>query len=179
MRKIAGIFLGVALGCLHGPVARAQALPAGGTLQDKWQVGVAGSLVNSGYVNTAIGGGMLYGTYTFMPYFSVEARTHYARKADGEREFSATGGYRFNFPVGRLVPYAGGLVGVGHFTDAHPSVTGNDTNSLVISYWVGLEFPVSRHLNLRLADVEAQVWSDFPPNGINPVVYSAGLAWHR
>jgi hypothetical protein len=179
MTKIAGFFLMV-VSC-SAPMTLAQALPAGGSLQDKWQIGIAGALVNSGYVNTAIPGGMVYGTYTPMRFFSLEARTHYAYKSDGEQEFSFTGGYRFNFPIGRVVPYAGGLIGVGHFNDGIAGTKGNGTNSFVVSYLAGVELPVSRHLNLRVLEVEAQVWTGFPqnPSGLDPVIYSAGLAWHR
>jgi hypothetical protein len=178
MNKIAVFFLGIVY-CLCGRAAFGQALPAGGSLQDKWQIGVGGSLVNSGYINTAIPGGMVYGTYSPMRYFSIEARTHYAYTSGGEQEFSLTGGYRFNFPVRRLVPFAGGLIGFGHFNDGIASTKGNGSNSFVISYLAGVEVPAGRHINLRLLEVEAQVWNQFPPNGLNPVVYSAGVAWHR
>jgi len=180
MKNIAAFLLGIALGlvCCCGPTAFAQALPAGGSLQDKWQVGIAGSLANTGYINTSVGGGMVYGTYTPMRYFSLEARTHYIYDKTGEHEYSFTAGYRFNFPAGKLVPYAGGLIGVGRFNDAKP-IPGDKTNSFVISYLAGVEVPAGRHLNIRLLEVEAQVWTQFPPNGLSPVIYSAGLAYHR
>ena len=180
MKNIAARLLLGTVCAVITPVAFAQALPAGGSLQDKWQVGIAGSLVNSGYINTAIPGGMVYGTYSPMRYFSLEARAHFANKSGGEREYSFTSGYRFNFPIGKIVPYAGGLIGVGHFSDASPPTTlGNRSNSFVISYLAGVELPVSTHINLRLLEVEAQVWTGFPPNGLNPVAYSAGIAYHR
>jgi len=183
MKNVAASLLYLSLGivfcCCNASAALAQALPAGGSLQDKWQLGVAGSIVNPGYISTLSGGGMVYGTYTPMRFLSVEARTHYTYKSTGEREFSLTGGYRFNFPMGRLVPYAGGLIGFGHFNYANPTVQGNGSNSLVISYLAGIEVPAGRHLNLRLIEVESQVWTDFPPNGLSPVVYSAGIAYHR
>jgi hypothetical protein len=180
MKNIAASWLCLALivCCCGTPAASAQALPAGGSLQDKWEVGVAGSLVNPGYVNTAIGGGMVYWTYNPIRVAGIEARAHYAYDSTGEREFSLTGGYRFNLPMRGIVPYAGGLIGFGHFDYDHP-VTGSGSNSFVISYLAGVEVPAGRHLNLRLIEVEAQVWTDFPPNGLSHVVYSAGVAYHR
>src|SRR6202044_3830499 len=118
------------------------------------------------------------GTFTPMRYFALEARTHYTYRPTGEREFTLTGGYRFNFPMGRLVPYGGGLIGLGHFNYAKTTVSPNGANSFVISYLAGVELPAGRHLNLRLLEVESQVWTQFPPNGLSPVVYSAGVAWH-
>jgi hypothetical protein len=180
MKSIVAKLILAAACSVVAPMALAQALPAGGSLQDKWQLGIAGSLVNSGYISTAIPGGMVYGTYTPMRYFSLEGRAHFANTSGGEREYSLTGGYRFNFPAGRLIPYAGGLMGVGHFSDAQPhGVVGNRSNSFVISYLAGVEVPVTSHLNWRVLEVEAQVWTGFPPNGLNPVLYSMGVAYHR
>jgi opacity protein-like surface antigen len=178
--KIAALFLfAVLCGCCNGSMASAQNIWPEAPFSERWQVGVAGSLVNPDYSNTAIPGGMVYGSYNTMRYFGVEARVHYAYKSNGEREFSLAGGYRFMVPIKRFEPFAGGLIGYGRFTDSNTADQGNGTNSFTISYLAGVDLHVTKHLNVRLFEVEAQVWTDFLPEGLNPTAYSAGVAYHR
>jgi hypothetical protein len=178
MKKIAGFLVLGMLCCLDVSIASAQAWVRGEPFGEKWQVGVAGSAVNPDYSNTAIPGVMVYGSYNFSRFIGVEARTHYAFESGAEHEYSVAGGYRFMVPVHRFEPFAGGLIGYGHFSDGNPLVKPAATNSFTISYLVGLDIHATRHINVRLFELEAQVWTDFLPNGLNPVAYSAGLAWH-
>ena len=173
--KIAVLFLlGVAC-CCNASKASAQ---SEGPIAGRWQVGVAGSLVNPDYTDTAIPGGMVYGSYNTSRYFGLEARSHYAYTSNGEREFSLAGGYRFKVPIKRFEPFAGGLIGYGHFSDANTAAVGNGNDSLTISYLAGVDLHATRHLNLRF-EAESQVWTDFVPNGLDPIAYSVGVAYHR
>jgi hypothetical protein len=178
MKKIAGFLVLGMVCCLDVSLASAQAWVRGEPFGERWQVGIAGSAVNPDYSNSIIGGGMIYGSYNASRYLGVEARTHYAYKSNGEREFSIGGGYRFMLPVGRFEPFAGGLIGYGNFGDGNPIVKVTQTNSFTISYLAGVDLHASRHFNVRLFEVESQVWANFQPNGLNPVAYSAGVAWH-
>jgi hypothetical protein len=171
--KIAAFLTLAVVCCVEVSAASAQAIPNNPLIYEKWQIGVGGSLVNPDYTDSAIPGYMVYGTYSPIRFFGLEAKTRYAYKGNGEREFSISGGYRFSLPLNRCEPFVGALIGYGHFSDAITSVVGNGNNSFL----GGLDVRATRHVNVRLFEVESQAWTDFPPNGLGPVAYSAGVAY--
>jgi hypothetical protein len=179
MKRIAALFILSVMWGFRVASASAQAYVLYEPFDEKWQVGAAGSLVNPDYTDSWIGGVMVYGSYNVSRNLGIEARARYAAQSNQEHEFSFTSGYRFMAPIKRVEPFAGGLVGYGHFGDTNPLVKVTQPNSFVISFLAGMDLHATRHWNVRLFEVEAQVWTDFPPNGLNPVAYSAGLAYHR
>jgi hypothetical protein len=179
MKKTAGLLIVGFVCCFGVSAASAQAWVRGEPFGERWQIGIAGSVVNPDYSNTSIPGGMVYGSYNASRFLGVEGRVHYAYMSNGEREFSLGGGYRFTLPIGRFEPFAGGLIGYGNFGDGNPIVKPAQTNSFTISYLGGVDMHATRHFNIRLFELESQVWTDFLPNGLSPVAYSAGVAWHQ
>jgi len=179
MKNIAACFILSFMWGFSVSSASAQAYSFHEPFDEKWQVGAAGSLVNPDYSDNWIGGGMVYGSYNVIHNSGVEARVRYAAQSNQEHEFSITSGYRFMVPIKRVEPFAGGLIGYGHFSDSNPEVKTAQANSLIVSFLAGVDLHATRHWNVRLFEVEAQVWTDFQPNGLNPIAYSAGLAYHR
>jgi hypothetical protein len=86
-------------------------------------------------------------------------------------------GPRYVFHYGRFQPYVKVLGGIGtvtyetggknDFTSRHPAV----------AIGGGLDTRITRHINVRLPDVEYQFWPTFSNTGLNPLVVSAGVAY--
>jgi hypothetical protein len=82
------------------------------------------------------------------------------------------------------VPYAKVLFGRGVFNFAGPDpATGKTVQVANLAFNTqsiggGVDFKLSRSINLRLVDYEYQRWDGFPPNGLNPNVLSFGVAYH-
>lgn len=168
-----------------GSAASAQSdkpLGASSALNDpawKWQIGVAGAIGHPDYTRFKTGTITAYGTYNFLPNLGLDSRATYLFETHGVKEFTFASGPRFTLPLKRLDPYISGMLGYGHFTyNANGAlVYGND--SFIITYASGLDLRATKHINIRLVDLEYQRWVNFLPNGLTPTIYSAGIAYHR
>ena len=95
-------------------------------------------------------------------------------------ENSWLAGIRFRTRIGRVEPYGKGMVGFGRaFIQAPSKVTAPGAPGTYFMYagGAGIDIRLTHHIILRCADIEFQLWQDYPPNGLSPVVASAGLAW--
>jgi hypothetical protein len=74
--------------------------------------------------------------------------------------------------------YAKVLFGLGRFGTQSGSYTVIATSSY-FEYAVGggVEYMVTRNINIRAFDVEFNKWPTFPPNGLSPITYTFGAAY--
>ncbi len=161
------------------------------------QIGVDFSVANSGYTNDIYNlsqptAGQStwhgYGAYADLDlryHFGIEANFHTLSGPDPtlyERTFQIGG--RFIYPVKfRLAPYAKVLVGRGIFNFAALDSNGNSVQLANIGYNTqtfggGLDLRLRPGINIRVVDYEYQHWDNFPPNKLNPQVFSFGVAYH-
>jgi hypothetical protein len=107
--------------------------------------------------------------------FGVEAEARYLRLHTSEEltEKNYLAGPRVLIRSGRYQPYAKFLIGDGHievpFNYAH-----GDFLALVPG--VGLDLTVNDYINIRVFDVEYQLWHDFPFGNMSPYGVSAGVS---
>ena len=81
-------------------------------------------------------------------------------------------GARYHFDVGRLQPYAKGLVGLGNFNFPYSYAHGR---YLVLTGGGGLDFHWTNRIYVRAADVEFQDWPQFTFGNMTSVAVSAGF----
>lgn len=85
-------------------------------------------------------------------------------------------GPRATYLIGRRwKPYAKFLAGGSRFH--YPAFISNKVyDYTTVAIGGGLDYQLTPHLSIRPADFEYQHW-DFPPTGLTPWVYSAGVAY--
>jgi opacity protein-like surface antigen len=85
-------------------------------------------------------------------------------------------GPRVTYEVGRrLLPYVKFLAGGSRFR--YPAIFSNQWEDYTtIAVGGGIDYKLTRHLTVRPVDVEYQHWQ-FPPTGLTPWVYSAGVSY--
>lgn len=81
-------------------------------------------------------------------------------------------GPRYHMTFGRFQPYAKGLVGFGRFN--YPYNLGQDKD-LVIAPGGGVDFRLTRRVQLRLADFEYQYWPQFHYGALSSFGVSSGV----
>jgi Outer membrane protein beta-barrel domain len=81
-------------------------------------------------------------------------------------------GARYHFTLGRLQPYAKGLIGFGDFNFPYNLATGR---YLVATGGAGLDLRVGRRIQIRAADVEYQYWPQFTFGPMTTLSASFGL----
>jgi hypothetical protein len=101
--------------------------------------------------------------------------------------------YRVTLPHGfadsgsRFVPWVRGTYGRGVFNYGYAEVPSNGTTfrayNTDVAYNIytlggGLDFHLTRSINLRLVDFQHQVWLNFPTQNFTPDVLSVGAAYH-
>jgi hypothetical protein len=110
--------------------------------------------------------------------FSAEAEYH-GLTVLTPRDFGQTSllvGPRYSFALeDRANLYIKALGGVGHLVFQSPSYPPHTESYGVLALGAGIEFRLSRHINLRPIDVEYQHWLTSP--SINPFVTSIGAAY--
>lgn len=105
-----------------------------------------------------------------------EARFLNFHEKSGVSSQNFLGGPRVTYQVGRrFLPYGKFLVGGSRFK--YPSFISTQTYTYTtFAYGGGLDYKVNSHITVRPADFEYQHW-DFPPTGLTPWVYSAGVSY--
>jgi hypothetical protein len=81
-------------------------------------------------------------------------------------------GGRYHFNLGRFQPYAKGLVGFGDFNFPYNLATGR---YLVVTAGGGVDFRLSRRIQLRAVDIEYQDWPQFTFGNMTTLSGSVGL----
>lgn len=143
------------------------------------QVGAEFVLNHSDYQNTNLFKGFgAYSTLDFTSHFGAEIDFHQADSSQTpqyERTYEIGGRYHRSY--GRFYPYVKVLYGRGvfNFTYNGAVVANLAYNESVLG--AGTDIDLLPWLKLR-ADYEYQTWFGFPPQGLSPMLFSVGVAYH-
>ena len=146
------------------------------------QVGAGLSIVHPDYETSSIKGYSIYGDFDFTPHFGIEGDAHIANVITPTdiAENSYLLGPRYVFHKGRFNPYAKALLGLGVFTfqPVYVNSTSSSSTHKMYAFGGGLDFAAKRRLNIRAFDFEYQSWPGFTANGLTPLVFTFGAAYH-
>jgi hypothetical protein len=128
------------------------------------------------YVDKSIKGVSFWGDYDFKRFLGAEASVHIGSiiTPDDIAENSYMVGPRAMYHRRKLTVYGKLLFGRGTIT--------NQDNNLSSSYNIyafggGVEYRVSRKINIRAVDIELQKWPNFEPNTLSPIAYTFGASY--
>lgn len=170
----------LALLCLAGVSMATRSISAQAiftaTESTRIQVGGGVTSLNTDYVPRATQGVSFWADYDFHKFLGVEAEGHLAGiiSPDDIGENSYLIGPRILYRKRHLTAYGKLLVGRGTITD---QVRNHSSTFNLYAFGGGLEYKVSRRLNLRAVDFEMQKWPDFEPNTLSPTVITVGLSY--
>lgn len=133
------------------------------------------SLFDSPYGQRDLGGGFVFADLQPHWRFGVELEARYLRLHTSEEvsEKSYLAGPRVLLRPGHWQPYAKLLVGDGH-VDLPFRYGHGDFLTLVPGG--GLDLEVNDYINVRMIDLEYQLWRDFPFGSMNPYGIGAGVS---
>jgi len=154
--------------------AQAQVVPAGDQGGVRLSVGVEASGYSLSYGDQKLLGGAVFFEADTRRHLSAEAEVRTLKFHD-TNDISATtylAGMRYFRDFGRFQPYAKGLAGFGH---ANMAFSLGQANSLLIAPGGGVDFLLTRHIHLRLADFEYQLWPQ-TAYGSAPAFQSFGIS---
>jgi hypothetical protein len=136
-------------------------------------------LTSPDYAQFYLKGLTFYGDFDFTHNLGIEGDIHYAIITPSDiSEDSYLFGPRYNWRHKKLNTYAKVLFGVGRFGTQAGSFTVIATTSYFeYALGGGVEYMVTRNINIRPFDVEFQKWPTFAPNGLSPITYTFGAAW--
>jgi hypothetical protein len=159
--------------CLAG-MAQAQAVPAG----DKGALVIWAGASGSGYY-VQYGERKMVGVTAFV---DADTRRRLGIEAEGQWvEFRQSAdvhietysiGARYHFNVGRFQPYVKGLAGFGDFNFPYNLATGR---FLVATAGGGIDYKLSRKIEIRAVDCEYQNWPKFTFGNMSTLSVSIGL----
>ena len=166
-------------------MACAQVVPSARSGRNNLQIGASFELAAPDYGMHTLKGLGFYSTLDFTHHFGLEAEFHQLNDPGGEShiyERTYEVGPRYTFHFGPLEPYGKLMFGRGVFnfpaSPQHP--TAGPVANLAYNMWAGgfgTEYRIRPLINIRV-DYELQQWVGFPPNGLSPRVFSAGVAYH-
>lgn len=163
------LLLGLANTTVH-----AQAVPTA-TIPGNVEIGGGYTNANPDYGPKRMGGFFLFADGDLWKHFGAEVNYH---RISGDKPTTITEntvevGAKYRYPIHRLSPYLKILVGAGNFAFGSSSQDG--TYRIYVGGG-GLDYRVTNHLVAR-ADYEYQRWGTFPPRGLQPNLFSAGVAF--
>jgi hypothetical protein len=128
--------------------------------------------LTNGCTSSTISGLSVYGTYDFLSHFGVEGDIH-KLSISKPGEVSYLIGPRAVFHYRRYHPYVKFQYGRSRFQTIYSTSYAYQT----YAFGGGLDLLLKRHINIRAFDIEYQKWTQFPLNGISPIVGTAGVAY--
>jgi opacity protein-like surface antigen len=163
--------------------AHGQAAPAG-ERHAGMQIGAGWSIANPDYDTSHVQGLSIYGDLSFKRHLALEGDIHRASSIipDGVGVDSYLVGPQFAFHRNRFHPYAKVLLGFGRFKEKVPAEAANTFKINAYTYKIfafggGLDYNLTRRINVRAFDFEYQEWPGYKPSGLTPYVYSFGAAY--
>ncbi len=159
---------------LVAPLAHGQAVPAGSVPGDI-QVGVGYANANPDYSPHRFNGFGVFADADLWQHFGVEAELHRVSGPAFDRiaETSYLVGGRYRYPIRNLSPYLKILAGGSNFSSKS---SGQNGGYGIYAGGGGVDYGLTQHLVVR-ADYEYQRWGSFPPHGLQPNVFLAGVAY--
>ena len=163
------MLLGIAAATAH-----AQAVPAG-TFPGDLQVGAGFVNANPDYGPIRMNGVFVFADADLWKYFGAEAAYH---RISGDKPTTITEntfeiGARYRYPIRRFSPYLKIMAGAGNFAFGSSYQGGTYR---IYTGGGGVEYRVTTHVVVR-GDYEYQRWGTFPPRGLQPNLFSAGVAY--
>jgi hypothetical protein len=158
--------------------AHSQAIPTASS-RGALQIGAAASWVKPDYGSGHDAGPTFFLNYDFTPNLGLEGAMHYTSiVAPGDiGEDTYLVGPRYVFHHKRFLPYAKALAGVGQINLQFDYAPHRKYAKFVYALGGGLDYRVTRKINVRVFDFEYQQWPGFSPNGLSPYVMTAGAAY--
>lgn len=170
--------------CAATAAAHAQANPT--ATKASLQVGGGYTFASPDYLNSAtatnpyIQGYTIFADLQTARRFGIEGEYH-GLTVITPRDFGQTSllfGPRFAFSMeDRARLYVKAMGGMGHMVFQTPSYPAHSDTYGVFTGGGGIEFRLSRHINLRPIDVEYQFWPGFPSPGLKPFLTTISVAW--
>ena len=176
LRKLlAPVVLGLAIHLLPATPCEAQAIYAA-TRTGHLQAGVGGLLLNTDYGARDNKGLAFWADYDFSRHVGLEAgyRLGGLIAPGGIAEDTFLAGPRVLVRRGRATGYARVMAGRGRIEN---EFYGQASTFNLYSLGGGVEYKVSRRLNVRAVDFELQKWPDFRPSSLSPTVITIGLSY--
>jgi hypothetical protein len=160
---------------LFPAAACAQAGPTATGPGSSVTVGGGISLFQSVYGQRELGGGFVFADFAPHWRFDLEAEARVLRLHDSEEttESNYLIGPRILLRPGGLQPYAKLLVGDGHINMPFGYAHGD---FLAVVPGAGVDLALNDYVNVRVVDVEYQLWQQFPYGTMRPFGVSAGLS---
>ncbi|MGB7549918.1 MAG: outer membrane beta-barrel protein [Terracidiphilus sp.] len=175
-RLLATVFVAVLLNVAH--TAYGQVVPSARAGGLSLSVGDSVSGFYLQYGARKMGGLSTFVDVDTMRHWGVEAEARWLvfNRTAGVQDATFLVGprYYFNIVGRRFQPYAKGLVGPGLFTFENNSSQGT---YLVVAAGGGVEYHITRRLQIRLADIEYQDWPQFPTGAMSTVGVSTGFRY--
>lgn len=159
-------------------LAHGQAVPTasrGGSIS----AGIGGVVSNPDYGQSNIEGLTFWSDFDFLYHYGVEGEIHYyVRTPSDISEDTYLAGPRALYRYKKIDAYAKLMFGLGRFGTQSGSFANPQTGSyFVYAPGVGVDWHVTRHINIRAIDFEIQKWPGFGAHGLTPFVYSAGVSY--
>lgn len=155
--------------------ARAQAVPTATGPGSTIVIGGGATLFYSPYGQRSLGGAVVFAD--LQPHWRVglelEARSLKLHNSEEISERSYLAGPRVLIRSGRWQPYGKFLIGDGHIQMPFRYARGD---FLALAPGGGLDLELNDYINVRLIDVEYQLWREFPFGDMHPYGVSAGVS---
>ena len=159
--------------------AHAQATPTA-SRPGGLQVGGGFTIVAPDYTKTHNKGFTLYATYDVTRHIGVEADLHYVSVITpgdvGEDTYLI--GPRYVFHHKRFNPYAKALFGLGRINYQFDFRPHSSETTFAYALGGGLDYKLTRSINIRAIDFEYQQWPGFDSHGLTPWAITIGAAYN-
>ncbi len=168
------------IACVFGlsVFAHSQASPTATKSGGGLQIGIGGSAIRNDMNLRHTDTFDVYGTLDFTKHLGIEGdiRLNVISPADVALNNYLLGP-RYAFHYGRFQPYAKLLGGIATVTYETGPSHGFTSRHPALAIGGGLDTRITRHINVRLPDVEYQFWPTFKDTGLNPLVVGFGIAY--
>jgi hypothetical protein len=168
------------IACVFGlsVFAHSQASPTATRSGGGLQIGIGGSAIRNDLNLRHTDTFDVYGTLDLTSHIGIEGdvRLNVISPADVALNNYLLGP-RYVFHYGRFQPYIKVLGGIGTVTYESGAAKDFTSRHPALAIGGGLDTRISRHINLRLPDVEYQFWPTFKDTGLNPLVIGFGVAY--
>jgi hypothetical protein len=145
------------------------------------QAGAGVNIISPDYTNKNTEGVSIWGDYDFNKWVGAEVGAHFSFiTPDDWSETSYMVGPRGMYHFRKFTGYGKLLVGRATLTPQEELVTADHLQSSSYNAYAfggGLEYRVTRKINIRAVDFEIQKWPNFEPHTLSPMILTFGAAY--